>query len=91
MVAPAEAMAAAEMVGCLLERCALSMDAIEIHTARCVQVAEPLGRRRRRPIDGCVRAIGRFCDWSGWLARAAALDPMGQEAAAAAAPRISSR
>jgi hypothetical protein len=37
----AEAMAAAEMVGRLLERYALSMDAIEIRTARCVQVAVP--------------------------------------------------
>jgi hypothetical protein len=53
----AEAMAAAEMVGRLLERYALSMDAIEIRTARCIQVTVPLGGRRRRPIDGCVPAI----------------------------------
>ena len=58
----AEAMAAAEMVGRLLERYALSMDAIEIRTARCVQVTVPLGGHRRRPIDGCVPAIARFCD-----------------------------
>ena len=45
------------MVGRLLERYALSMDAIEIRTARCVQVTVPLGGRRRRPIDGCVPAI----------------------------------
>jgi hypothetical protein len=80
----AEAMAAAEMVGRLLERYALSMDAIEIRTARCVQVAVPLGGRRRRPIDGCVPAIARFCDCKVWLARAASPDPMGQEAAATA-------
>ena len=55
----AEAMAAAEMVGRLLERYALSMDEIEIRTARCVQVEVPLGGRRRRPIDGCVPAIAR--------------------------------
>ena len=72
----AEAMAAAEMVGRLLERYALSMDAIEIRTARCVQVAVPIGGRRRRPIDGCVPAIARFCDCKVWLARAAAPDPM---------------
>ena len=78
----AEAMAAAEMVGRLLERYALSMDAIEIRTARCVQVTVPLGGRRRRPIDGCVPAIARFCDCKVWLAHAAAPDPLQQEAAA---------
>jgi hypothetical protein len=77
-------MAAAEMVGRLLERYALSMDAIEIRTARCVQVAVPLGGRRRRPIDGCVPAIARLCDCKVWLAHAAPPDPMQQEAAAAA-------
>jgi hypothetical protein len=76
----AEAMAAAEMVGRLLERYALSMDAIEIRTARCIQVTVPLGGRRRRPIDGCVPAIARFCDCKVWLARGAP-DPMQQEAA----------
>jgi Protein of unknown function (DUF2786) len=55
----AEAMAAAEMVGRLLERYALSMDAIELRTARCVQVAVPIGGRRRRPMDGCVPARPR--------------------------------
>ena len=78
----AEAMAAAEMVGRLLERYALSMDEIEIRTARCVQVTVPLGGRRRRPIDGCVPAIARFCDCKVWLAHAAAPDPLQQEAAA---------
>jgi hypothetical protein len=43
----AEAMAAADMVGRLLERYALSMDEIEIRTARCVQVEVPFGGRRR--------------------------------------------
>jgi hypothetical protein len=70
----AEAMAAADMVGRLLERYALSMDEIEIRTARCVQVEVPLGGRRRRPIDGCVPTIARFCDCKVWLARAAARD-----------------
>jgi hypothetical protein len=71
----AEAMAAADMVGRLLERYALSMDEIEIRTARCVQVEVPLGGRRRRPIDGCVPTIARFCDCKVWLARAAVPDP----------------
>jgi hypothetical protein len=71
----AEAMAAADMVGRLLERYALNMDEIEIRTARCVQVEVPLGGRRRRPIDGCVPAIARFCDCKVWLARTAADPP----------------
>jgi hypothetical protein len=78
----AEATAAAEMVGRLLERYALSMDAIEIRTARCVQVAVPLGGRRRRPIDGCVPAIAHFCDGKVWLSRGVSPDPVQHEAAA---------
>src|ERR1700733_15265693 len=69
-------MAAAEMVGRLLERYALSMDAIELRTARCVQVAVPIGGRRRRPIDGWGGGIARFCDCKVWIARATAPDPM---------------
>ncbi len=65
----AEAMAAAEMVGRLLERYALSMDEIEIRTARCVQVEVPFGGSKRRPIDGCVPTIARFCDCKVWLTR----------------------
>ncbi len=71
----AEAMSAAEMVGRLLERYALSMDEIEVRSARCVQVEVHLGSRRRRPIDGCVPAIARFCDCKVWLAPAGRPDP----------------
>jgi hypothetical protein len=61
----AEAMSAAEMVGRLLERYALSMDEIE---ARCVKAEVPMGgQRRRRPIDACVPAIARFRDREVWL------------------------
>jgi hypothetical protein len=66
----AEALSAAEMVGRLLERYALSMDEIEVRSARCVQVEVELGSRRRRPIDGAVPAIARFCDCKVWLAPA---------------------
>jgi hypothetical protein len=65
----AEAMAAAEMVGRLLERYALSMDEIEVREQLCVQGEIPIGGTRRRPIDGCVPAIARFCDCKVWLAR----------------------
>jgi len=67
----AEAMSAAEMVGRLLERYALSMDEIEVRSARCVQVEVELGSRRRRPIDGTVPAIARLCDCRVWLTPAA--------------------
>jgi hypothetical protein len=81
----AEALSAAEMVGRLLERYALSMDEIEVRSARCVQVEVPIGGQRRRPIDGCVPAIARFCDCKVWLAPATEDDP--QAAGAADGPR----
>ena len=65
----AEAMAAATMVGRLLERYALTMDEVDIRQQPCVQVMVPVGGMRRRPIDICVPAIARFCDCIVWLAR----------------------
>jgi hypothetical protein len=65
----AEAMAAAEMVGRLLERYALSMQEIDVHQEVCVQVEVPVGGKQRRPIDGCVTAIARFCDCKVWISR----------------------
>ena len=65
----AEAMAAADMVGRLLERYALSMEEIDLREERCVQVEVPIGGKRRRPIDGCVTAVARFCDCKVWIAR----------------------
>ena len=75
----AEAMSAAEMVGRLLERYALSMDEIEVREARCVQAEVPMGGRRRRPIDACVPAIARFCECKVWLARGARQSPIMME------------
>lgn len=65
----AEALAAAEMVGRLLERYALSMDEIDIRELRCVQIEIGVGGQRRRPIDACIPAIARFCECKVWLAR----------------------
>jgi hypothetical protein len=65
----AEAMAAAEMVGRLLERYALSMQEIDVRQEVCVQVEVPIGGKQRRPIDGCVTAIARFCDCKVWISR----------------------
>ena len=65
----AEAMAAADMVGRLLERYALSMAEIDVRDERCVQVEVPIGGKQRRPIDGCVTSIARFCDCKVWVSR----------------------
>ena len=65
----AEALAAAEMVGRLLERYALTMEEVDLRQEPCVQVEVPIGGQRRRPIDACVPAIARFCDCKVWLAR----------------------
>ena len=45
------------------------MDEVDIRASTCVQVTVPIGGQRRRPIDGCVTAIARFCDCKVWLAR----------------------
>ena len=65
----AEALSAAEMVGRLLERYALTMDEVEVRATVCVQTEVPIGGARRRPVDVAVPAIARFCDCKVWLAR----------------------
>ena len=67
----AEAMSAAEMVGRLLERYALTMDEIEIREEACVQLVMPLRGRQRRPVEASVTAIARFCDCKVWMAQTA--------------------
>ena len=62
-------MAAADMVGRLLERYALTMQEVDVRAEPCVQVEVPLDGVKRRPIDLCVPAIARFCDCKVWLAR----------------------
>jgi len=65
----AEALAAAEMVGRLLEQYALTMEDVDIRSALCVESRIPLRGVRRRPIDASVPAIARFCDCKVWLTR----------------------
>ena len=65
----AEALSAAEMVGRLLERYALTMGQVDLRETPCVQLEVHAGGQRRRPIDGCVVAIARFCDCKVWLTR----------------------
>jgi len=56
-----------------LIRVALSMEEIDVREEVCVQVEVPIGGKRRRPIDGCVTAIARFCDCKVWVSRDAVL------------------
>lgn len=63
----AEAFAAAEMVGKLLDRYMLTMNEVQIRDEICVQARVAMAGRRRGAIDGCVPAIGRFCHCIVWL------------------------
>ncbi len=62
-------MAAADMVGRLLERYALTMDEMDVRQTPCVEARVPAGGLGRRPIETCLPAIARFCDCKVWLAR----------------------
>jgi uncharacterized protein DUF2786 len=66
-----EALHAAEMVGRLLDQYNLSMDEIDIREEVCVLGEVPAGSKRRRPIDGAVVPIARFCDVKTWHAKRA--------------------
>lgn len=65
----AEALSAAEMVGRLLERYALTMEQVDLRETPYIQLEVHAGGQRRRPVDGCVVAIARFCDCKVWLTR----------------------
>jgi len=45
------------------------MEEIDVREQRCVQVEVPIGGTQRRPIEGCVTAIARFCDRKVWVSR----------------------
>jgi hypothetical protein len=57
------------MVGRLLERYALTMEQVDLRETPCIQLEVHAGGQRRRPVDGCVVAIARFCDCKVWLTR----------------------
>lgn len=71
----AEALAAAEMVGRLLDRYMLTMDEVQLRASPCIQAVVPMAGRRRGPIDGCVPAIARFCHCIVWLEEAEVTPP----------------
>ena len=73
----AEAISAAEMVGRLLERYALSMDEIEVRTARCVEVEVTVDRLRRgRSMAAFRRSPGSVTARSGLPGRRAVIRMM---------------
>ena len=55
----AEAMAAADMVGKLLERYALSMEEIDVREERCVRVEVPIGGKQRRRLGNVADCISK--------------------------------
>lgn len=65
----AEALAAAEMVGRLLQHYALTMDEVALRQTPCVQRSVAWPGIRRRPIDCCIPALARFCDCKVWIQR----------------------
>lgn len=66
----AEAMAAAEMIGRLLDRYMLSMDEVAMRASPCIQRSVPIRGRRRGAVDACVPAIARFCHCLVWVEEA---------------------
>ncbi len=62
-----EAMAAAHKIGQLMKVYNLSMDKVFLGETKCIAGEIPTGRRRRHPIDGCVKAIAEFCDCRIWV------------------------
>lgn len=62
-----EAMAAAKLVGKLLEQYNLSMSEIDVREQRCVTIKIASGKKNRTPIDGCMTALGDFADCKVWF------------------------
>ncbi len=61
-----EAMAAAAKVAELLDRHDLSLDEVTVRKSDCAGLAVQTSRRRRAPIDSCVRPVAMFCDCRVW-------------------------
>ena len=62
----AEALAAAEKVGELLDRYGLSLGELELQQQACEGATVETGRKRRGPLDDCVPSIAHFCDCKTW-------------------------
>ena len=66
-----ETIAAAEKVAELLDRYGLSLSEVELQDQSCEGFGVGTGRRRFGPIDGCIPAVGEFCDCRVWSEKAA--------------------
>ncbi len=65
-----EAIAAAGKVAELLDRYGLSLGEVELKEQSCEGFGVETGRRRFGPIDGCIPAVGAFCDCRVWSEKA---------------------
>jgi hypothetical protein len=66
-----ETIAAAAKVAELLDRYGLSLGEVELRDQSCEGFGVGTGRRRFGPIDGCIPAVGEFCDCRVWSEKAA--------------------
>ena len=66
-----ETIAAAAKVAELLDRYGLSLSEVELQDQSCEGFGVGTGRRRFGPIDGCIPAVGEFCDCRVWSETAA--------------------
>jgi hypothetical protein len=61
-----EAMAAAAKIAELLDRHDLTLDAISVRSSACEGMIVATERKRRAPIDSCIRPLAEFCDCRVW-------------------------
>jgi hypothetical protein len=61
-----EAMAAAAKVSELLERHDLTLDEVSVRGSDCEGMRVATGRKRRAPVDSCMRPVAEFCDCRVW-------------------------
>ena len=59
-------MAAAAKVAELLDRHDLTLDEISVRSSVCEGASIATGRRRRAPVDSCMRPLAEFCDCRVW-------------------------
>ncbi len=59
-------MAAAAKVSELLDRYDLTLDEVSVRASECEGVSVTTGRKRRAPVDNCMRPVAEFCDCRVW-------------------------
>lgn len=61
-----EAIAAAAKVAELLDRHDLTLNEVSVRESECEGMKVATGRRRRAPVDSCMRPLAEFCDCRVW-------------------------